>query len=290
LKKKLSMEQFQRARNYLMNYGRDLEQVLFQFYFENGCSDNVKKVLQNYQGEDGGFRNLGEGHSVITNEMDTSMAFQYLSEVGATINDEIVQNGVKYLINSYDYEKDCWHARPPHKNNGWLDNPCAELVGYLYEYRELVPDDFLTHVTENAMRNMVAFKDSDDEFYFLDALCLLRLAVRIDEPYRTKILKQLSNDLLQIIETNPEKWATTYCAKPFFFAHSPHSPLYLPIEKHVIISLENEINTQAEDGHFVLNWNASEESAEVWKSIWTLDALKALHHHRLIDTSETTII
>lgn len=49
----LSLEQFQMARNYLMKYGRDLEQGLFQFYFDNGSSDNVIKALQNYQGEDG---------------------------------------------------------------------------------------------------------------------------------------------------------------------------------------------------------------------------------------------
>ena len=289
MKKKLSLEQFLRARDYLMSHGRDIEQQLFRYYFEHGSSGHVINALKNYQGEDGGFRNLGEGHAVITNVMDTSMAFQYLSEVGATINDEIVQKGINYLIAAYDHEHEGWQGRPYQQNRGWLDNPCAELVGYLYEYRELVPVDFLTHVTEKAISCMVAFKDSDDEYYFLDALCLLRLAVRIDEPHQTKILEMLANNIPEIIETNREKWATTYCAKPFFFAHSPNSPLFLRIQHDVIRSLENEIDTQAEDGHFVLNWHAIEESAVAWKSIWTMDALRAFQHHHMIETKNTAI-
>ncbi|WP_155922209.1 hypothetical protein [Bacillus sp. EB01] len=124
------------------------------------------------------------------------------------------------------------------------------------------------------------------QFYFLEALSLLRLAVRTDEPYESIILKQLKKDINEIIEIDSDKWATTYCAKPFFFAHSPESPLYLPIKEFVIKSLENEIKTQAEDGHFILNWNCDEDAARAWKSIWTMDVLRALHHHGLIDAKK----
>ncbi|WP_088102841.1 hypothetical protein [Halalkalibacter urbisdiaboli] len=282
----LSFENFQKARSYLMNYGRDLEQELFRFHFENGNPRNVIFLLKQYQGENDGFRNMGEGHSDIPNEMDTSMAFQYLSEVGATSKDEIVQKGIQYIVDSYDHELKCWHARPNQRSNGWLDNPCAELVGYLYEYRQLVPKGFLRNVTEHAMASMTTIRTSEEprQFYFLSALCLLRLSERIDEPYKSQILKQLNEDILQIIETDSDKWATTYCAKPFLLAHSPDSPMYLSIKEYVIRSLENEIYTQSEDGHFILNWHVDdEEDCRVWKSIWTMDALRVLHHHDMID-------
>ncbi|ALC90628.1 hypothetical protein AM500_13160 [Bacillus sp. FJAT-18017] len=268
-----------------MNYGRDLEQELFRFHFENGNAQHVISILEQYQGENGGFRNMGEGHPVIPNGMDTSMAFQYLSEVGASPDDVVVHKGIQYIIGSYDHELKCWHPRPNQRSKGWTDNPCAELVGYLNEYRELVPDDFLKNVTENAIANMGTIQTSDEprQFYFLEALSLLRLAVRTDEPYKSIILKQLKKDINEIIEIDSEKWATTYCAKPFFFAHSPESPLYLPIKEFVIKSLEKEIDTQSEDGHFILNWNCDKEAAIVWKSIWTMDVLKALHHHGMIE-------
>jgi hypothetical protein len=51
---------------------------------------------------------------------------------------------------------------------------------------------------------------------------------------------------------------------------------------HVIRSLENEVATQSVEGAFILNWNADEEAAKIWKSIWTMDALRALYHHQMI--------
>ncbi|RDU37200.1 hypothetical protein DRW41_11005 [Neobacillus piezotolerans] len=138
----LSFDNFQKAKSYLMNHGRDLEQELFRFHFENGNRQNVIELVQRYQGENGGFRNMGEGHSTIPNGMDTNMAYQYLSDVGATTSDEVVQKGIQYIIDSYDHELGCWHPRPNARSKGWTDNPCAELAGFLYEYRELVPEDF----------------------------------------------------------------------------------------------------------------------------------------------------
>lgn len=282
---KLTVENFKKAHSYLMDSGRELERELFQFHFENGDPNDVISLLSQYQGENGGFKNMGEGHSVIPNAMDTCLAFQYLSEVGAPSNDEVVQKGIQYIIDSYDSEFTCWQARPNERANGWSDNPCAELVGYLYEYRDLVPGDFLRTVTEKAIASMSSIHTSVEprQFYFLTALCLLRLAVRIDEPYKSYILDQLTTEITEIIETDSGKWSNTYCAKPFFFAPSPNSPLFLPIKEYVVQSLENEIKTQSEDGHFILNWKCDEDGAVVWKSIWTMDVLKALHQHDMIE-------
>lgn len=283
--KKLSYEKFQKAKSYLLQHGRDVEQVLFRFYFEKGKAEEVIQVLKNYQGDNGGFRNMGEGHAEIPNPMDTVMAFQILSEVGATVADDIVQKGIQNIINSYDRDLQCWHRRLGEKSNSWQDNPCAELLGYLYGYRSIVPEKLLKKITEKAISSMSTIHTTNKslQFYFLQALCLFRLADRIDEPYKTMILNQLEDDIEQIIETNPKKWSTTYCAKPYFFATTPASPLFIPIRDHVIRSLENEIKTQADDGHFILNWNCDEESARVWKSIWTMEVLKALNFHNLIE-------
>lgn len=79
----LSFERFQDARSYLMTNGRELEQELFRFHFENGSKQKVLLKLSEFQEVDGGFRNMGEGDSDYANAMDTNMAFQCLSEVGA---------------------------------------------------------------------------------------------------------------------------------------------------------------------------------------------------------------
>lgn len=281
---KLTFEKFEAAKNYLIKSGRDLEQELFRFHFEKGSSQALLRVLSNYQGEDGGFKNMGEGHPIYTNAMDTAMAFQYLSEVGATSRDEIVQKGIRYIVDSYDRSLKCWHPRPSETSRGWDDNPGVELVGFLFEYRDLVTIDFLESVTETALSSIRNPKKPYDRFYFLKALCLLRLATRIDEPFKTEILDWLKADIFEVIETDQSRWATIYSAKPYFFAHSPQSPLYKTIKDQVIRSLENEIITQSEEGNFVLNWNTDAESQRIWKSIWTVDALRALDHHGMIES------
>lgn len=265
----------------MIENGRDLERELFRYHFENGSLQDFLEVISSYQGKDGGFKNMGEGHPNYTNAMDTSMAFQYLSEVGATSNNEIVQKGINYIIESYDQALKCWHPRHNERATIWGDNPGAELVGYLYEYRELVPDSFLASVTEIVMSSI---RNPKKPYHvFLDSLCILRLAARIDEPFKTEIINRIKANIYEIIETDQGKWATTYSAKPFFFAHSPKSPLYETIKNHVFRSLENEITTQSEEGNFVLNWSVQdEESNRIWKSIWTMDALRALHYHDMI--------
>jgi hypothetical protein len=262
-----------------------LEQELFRFHLERSSPQGLLNILVRYQGEDGGFRNMGEGHPQRTNAMDTSMAFQYLSEVGAKPDYEIVQRGIKYIISSYDRSLKCWHPRHNETFSEWNNNPGAELVGYLHEYRELVPNDFLESVTEVALSSIREPKKPYDQFSFLEALCILRLAVRIAEPFKSEILGWLKSDIFEIIETDQAKWATIYSAKPFFFAHSPKDLLYETIKEHVIQSLENEIITQSDEGNFVLNWNTQNAEGElVWKSIWTMDALRALHHHDMIES------
>ncbi|GIO28582.1 hypothetical protein [Ornithinibacillus bavariensis] len=44
----LSADSFQKAHHYLMKYGRDLEQELYRFYFENGHTNNVIRLLAQY--------------------------------------------------------------------------------------------------------------------------------------------------------------------------------------------------------------------------------------------------
>lgn len=268
-----------------MEDGRELEKLLFQFHFNGDSNQKILCKLKEYQGRDGGFRNLGEGDRNFTNVMDTNLAFQCLSEVGATSDNVIVQRGISFIINSFDKNHYCWHPNPLQRDNIWMDNPCAELLGYLYEFSELVPSDFLQKVTDKAISSMTTYETSKEkpEFYFLFALCLYRLAERIKQPYKQVILDQLKNDILDIVEINSQKWSTSYCAKPYYFAESRDSSFLPLIKKYVIQSLENEILTQADDGHFILNWSADEKTTRVWKSINTMSVLKTLKNNNMID-------
>jgi hypothetical protein len=284
LQLKLSKKKLSKARTYLMTEGRKLEQELYKYHFENGSADSVIFELTKYQGEYGGFKDLGEGARDKENAMDTNMAFHILREIKANSDECIVQKGINFIVNSYDHKIKYWHPNPttdsvdPVMVNEKWSNPSAELIGYLYDYKEIVPNDFLMEVTEVAM-NRLPLLNKDGWFA---TLCFLRLADRLDEPYKGRVLSKVKKIIPEIIETRQEEWLKNYCAKPFWYAPSPNSPLYPLISKHVIRCLENEINNQDEKGNFVLNWDAGTGESE-WKSICTMEVLGILKNHQMIE-------
>lgn|GEM_PF-2017841 len=282
---KLSFENFMRAKQYLFTHGRELEQKLFEFEFENGSAEEVKKVLEKHQSEDGGFQNMGEGDRHCSSPIGTIVAFQYLVEVGATASERIVQDGIKYLLQSYNEERNYWqpdsgrsYDTATEMLNGW-GNPGAEIVGYLHYYSELVPALFLQKVTEIALDNLNAM---EDQLNWFSILCFLKMSACTEEPIKSMIVKRFKNEIGKVIEKDSTRWST-YCAKPFWYATSPSSPLFDEIQEYVLQSLSYEVETQSTEGNFILNWPVTGEDEKTWKSIWTLDALKALKQHSMIE-------
>ena len=92
----LTINRFQDARDYLFKHGRELEQALFRFHFVGGSNQQVLTKLQEFQDENGGFKGMGEGGEDAANAMDTNMAFQCLSDVGATCQEEMVQKAASH--------------------------------------------------------------------------------------------------------------------------------------------------------------------------------------------------
>jgi hypothetical protein len=279
-----SKEKLNKARAYLINEGRKLERELFKFHFEDGTSESVIYELSKYQGENGGFKDLGEGDRVKENAMDTNIAFHILYEINASCSHPIVRKGIEFIVNSYDHKLKYWHPNPTiypvesiMLNDKWA-NPCAELIGYLYDYKELVSNDFLMEVTEVAMEKLPLLNKDG----WFATLCYLRLADRLEEPNKDRILGKVRQIIFEIIETRQEVWLKEYCAKPFWYAQSPSSPLFPLIKQHVIKCLENEINHQDIDGNFILNWDAGSGENE-WKSICTMEVLRILKNHQMIE-------
>ncbi|WP_332698625.1 hypothetical protein [Halalkalibacter lacteus] len=278
-----SKEKLNKARDYLMNKGRKLERELFKYHFEDGTSESVIYELSKYQGENGGFKDLGEGDRVKENAMDTNMAFHILHEINASSSDPIVRKGIEFIVNSYDYKLKYWHPNPTISpvesimlNDKWA-NPCAELIGYLYDYKELVSNNFLMEVTEVAMKKLPLLNKDG----WFATLCFLRLAERLEEPNKDIILNKVRQIIFEIIETRQEVWANEYCAKPFWYSPTPNSPLFPLINNYVISCLENEILTQDLEGNFILNWEAGSGEIE-WKSIVTMEVLRTLKNHHMI--------
>jgi hypothetical protein len=87
----LSKERFEKAKTYIMEQGRTLDQARFDYYFQNGSKENVLNVLRLHQNPDGGFQDMGEGPRNVSSTIGTSVAFQLLTDLNVPENDPMIQ-------------------------------------------------------------------------------------------------------------------------------------------------------------------------------------------------------
>ncbi len=65
----------------------------------------------------------------------------------------------------------------------------------------------------------------------------------------------------------------------------PDSPLYDILSDEIGACLDFDIATQEQDGSAHLTFKVSGDTMRMWKSIWTLESLRALSSHGRIDFS-----
>ena len=113
---KLSKEAFERAGNFVKQYGRPLEVARFAYHFEGGPADVVGAQLSSYQNRDGGFGHGLEPDLRTKNSsaLATSVAFQMIREIPNHNLDEMIQAAVAYLIQSFDPQNSTWRIINSH--------------------------------------------------------------------------------------------------------------------------------------------------------------------------------
>ena len=196
---RLTAHNFERARSFIRSNARPLDRRLFEYHFESGPASAVMDELARFQNADMGFGNALEPdfRLPLSSPMATTVAFLHLRELGATDADDLVKRVIRYFLDTYDEQGQTWHRTPREINDyphapwwrhpeeegaedpfGW-GNPNCEIIGYLYEYQSLVPDDFLAKVTRLASDHIAALPDSVD----VHAMeCYLRLAETFPQP------------------------------------------------------------------------------------------------------------
>lgn len=299
--KKLSQEAFARARTFVMDQGRELDGRLFEFHFATGSKDAVLEALAHYQNDDGGFGrglepDLGmAGSSAIA----TTVGFQILREVGACGDHALVQQGIKYLLATYEEQRQAWPIIPPEANNdprapwwnyeksaeffgNFLANPRAAIIGYLHDYNTLVPTDLLAQLTASVINHLESLPD--DKMDMHDLLCAICLAesATLEGSERQRVLEKIKRAAVHTVTKDPQKWSE-YSTKPLWLAPAPDAPLAAVLTKEVQMNLDFEIEHQGKDGSWSPFWSWGEEYPEAWQEArrqWqaklTVDVLKSL--------------
>jgi hypothetical protein len=303
--KTLSIEAFQKAREFIHESSRPVEQALFAYEFEDGSAEDVWDAVALFANRDGGF-----GHGMepdcrlpFSSCLATTTALPLLSETGATAEHPAVKGAIQYLIDSYDSSLGGWWIVPPEVNayarafwwqydeelakkrvkEGWA-NPSASAAAYLNAYSELVPDRFLEKVNKQAM------EVSEDPDMLADGhafLCLTEFAEHA--PESDTLWDRLKAVAGQAVTTNPDDWEG-YGVRPLWAVPKPSSPLMDVLGEAVEAHLDYEIDQQQEDGSWHPFWEwgrypSDWKKARVeWQGVLTVKNLRALKAHGRLAT------
>ena len=114
--------------------------------------------------------------------------------------------------------------------------------------------------------------------------CFLRCADFIPEPYHGEIIQGIANGIAQHnLERDYTRWKHGYFVKPYWYARTPDSSLYLVLKDEIERCLDFDIQTQEPDGSARLTFRVEGEARNIWKSVWTLESLRMLQAYGRIE-------
>jgi hypothetical protein len=278
----LSHEAQERSRSYIMERCSSLTRQRFIHIFQRENTRAVLAALSEYQNSDGGFGHNLEGDFMLpaSSPLATSVAFQILSDLMVSADEPLAQKGIAYLLSSYNPDRKGWVSVPREVNDyphaSWwhfteteggtvIDynwgNPTAELVGYLVQYRSLVPDDFLLPLYKHTIEYLRSFSGAMEmhELY-----CFLRLAEQLSADDFQAVRPKLIDLVMSAATTDPEGWKS-YSAQPLDFVKSPESFLYPALQAHVETNLDYWVDSLDPNGIVLPPWNW-ENYPDAWQT------------------------
>lgn len=289
-----------RARAFILEHARPLEQALYRFHFEDGTAGEAIGALAAFRNADGGF---GHGlepdlHTPDSSALATAMALRILREVGAGPEEPLVQGAVGWLVASTEENRPLWRIIPRSAGNaahapwwaqegleerfgGFALNPRAEIAGLLHDYRRLVESGRLA-LLAYAVEETIGAHSGPMEMH--DAICCARLAATRTLPVdqRATLIAKLTPILHAAVEQDPAQWAG-YGLRPLHVAPEPGMPFAAEFAPAIQANLNFLIAEQGDDGAWSPAWSwggpfdAAWPVAKVaWQGILTLAALRSL--------------
>ncbi len=298
---KLTRDAQAKAKAFMDTYARPLERSAFAYYFEDGTIQDVFTELAKFQNPDGGFGHALEPDLRLADSsvIATTRGLQVLREFQAPATHPLVQGAMRYLLDMYDAERHVWPIIPPNVDDaphapwwgysddlaeswgGFLVNPRAEIVGYLHDYAELVPEALRNQLTREVV---VYLHTHGDEIGMFDVLCYVRFAATSSLPgaTRVQVIEALKPIVDRLVVKDPAKWEA-YVLTPLEVVTSPASPFAGMLAKEVALNLDFEIEHQQPNGAWSPKWtwgdlypDAWPQAKRDWSGILTLRTLKAL--------------
>src|SRR5580704_12893154 len=189
----LSSDAFHRACAFVEEKGRPLDAALLRYDMDSGSAEAVTAALATYQNADGGFGHVLEPDlaSPASSAIATSVGMRWLRRIEAPADHPMVKAALGWLERAFDRENGVWPIitaavdEAPHAPwwawskdlseswNGFRFNSSAELLSYLYLWRDQASADLLA-AAEGSMRRTLAATPLIEGAY--DLKCAMRLA------------------------------------------------------------------------------------------------------------------
>lgn len=298
--KKLSKETFIKIHSYMNKEARGLEKALFNYYFNDSTGEDILNMLEEYQNQDGGFGKGIEADFCLidSSPMGTSIGLRYLNLLE---DDEKAQRmigkAIEYLESTFDSERNGWYSVPatvndyphaPHweyRNDigmtlidySW-ENPTAELIGYLYKYRQYLRKIDIFSLLNYAIENL----NKQTEFLSEHSIfCYIKMYNIIDKQYSSRIERTIGHAISQLININEKEW-TNYVPSPLKFIDFDSRNFFGIDKKHIDNNLDYLIDDLEKDGRIFPTWEWDDylDEWEIAKKEWigdlTLNAMLSL--------------
>lgn len=308
----LIKEVFEEVEKSIFQYARPLEMSLFNFHFKGESSSLIINELKKFQNDDGGFGHGLESDFRLpdSSPMATSIALRILSEIensqsGTEKNnaEKMIKEAILYLENAFDSNRNGWFVATrkindfPHApwwnydeeiNMTLIDrswgNPSAEILAYLYKYKEFVKKLDLEDLLEYAVSNIENKKEYDSEH---EIFCYIKLYENAPENLKGRLEKAISDAISQLIEYDIEKW-NDYLPMPLDFVSSVEGNRFGIVESKIEDNLHFFIKELNEKHMIKPPWGTSfyegdlKEAYNEWIGLLSLKALIILENFNKI--------
>jgi hypothetical protein len=303
--KRLSPEQFRRARRFVKTQARPLDRALFEHRFEKAPAERVIAELARYQNADGGFGRALEPdvRTPSSSALATGIGLTILKELGSPLQHPMVSDAVRFVRETFNQEAQVWRVIPRDANDyphapWWHDEdsslartfdnfliiPRAQIVGLLHHYSALVPADWLAAVTEATVTTIEMLEDDafggggDTLCYALDLLETESLPQR----FKDRLTPRLRELTTRVVCRDQQEWSG-YCATPLKMAPTPQSVVADALWEDLQAHMDHMIDHQTPEGTWEPTWTwgdlypkAWEEAKLEWRGHLTLETLTSL--------------
>lgn len=283
-----------KAQQYIMRHGRALERARFNHAFRGGRADTVLNELRRFQNRDGGFgRGLEPDFTTPeSNPIDTWTALKIMDETDIAKDHPLLISTLSWLENTPHQSDGFYFFTIPsvndHPHAPWWRheqgkeiqgyNPTAALIGLI---RKHTLGDHPLHEKMSTRRERAihAFFEAPAE-----EMHELRCFVELFETTKPGSLakdfeKALAAQIDACLEKDPDKWFSTYCARPSQLILSERTPGYERMKDLVMKEFEELRKRTNDEGVWDIPWKwgsqsgAAEKAEKAWKGIVAVENL-----------------